>query len=546
MKKIKKRILTAAAALSLVLTPASAAYAEETADGTQDEPQNELEAALQESYDKKPESNSVEGWPQGPQIYGHSGIVIDMDSGAVLYEKQPDERHFPASITKLMTALVALENSAPEDEVSFSDASVAFMEYGDASIGMTPGEILSRKDAMYGMLLASANEVSYAIAESVGKLMGGDYNTFIQEMNDRAAELGCTGSHWVNANGLHDEQHYTTARDMALIASAVYQYEEFRTVTQTLEYTIGETNLMKETRTFQQNHKMLWPGNYYYYENCTGGKTGYTDQSRTTLVTMAESGGLRLVAVILQDDGDVYVDTRAMFDYAYGNFSKVYLKDQELPEEISSYEEEAPYVLLPAGADVSALEREITVLDEADGSGTVTFTYHGQNVGSADVVLSEAYLEELAAEEEEGTAGASGETAGAEEEAGGVFDFLRTLILAAAAVLLVLTAAMIFFRYRYLKRKRMRRAAARRRRQAAERDRMQAPRVSRPGHSGTPRTAGYRGSGSTGGRSGGSGRPGGDGSRSSRSMAGGQGTGRDPRRLRQEEPLRRDRNGRYR
>ena len=420
------------------------------------------------------------------------------------------------------------------------------MEYGDASIGMTPGEILSRKDAMYGMLLASANEVSYAIAESVGKLMGGDYNTFIQEMNDRAAELGCTGSHWVNANGLHDEQHYTTARDMALIASAVYQYEEFRTVTQTLEYTIGETNLMKETRTFQQNHKMLWPGNYYYYENCTGGKTGYTDQSRTTLVTMAESGGLRLVAVILQDDGDVYVDTRAMFDYAYGNFSKVYLKDQELPEEISSYEEEAPYVLLPAGADVSALEREITVLDEADGSGTVTFTYHGQNVGSADVVLSEAYLEGLAAEEEEGTEGASGETAGAEEEAGGVFDFLRTLILAAAAVILVLTAAMIFFRYRYLKRKRMRRAAARRRRQAAERDRMQAPRVSRPGHSGTPRTAGYRGSGSPGGRSGGSGRPGGDGSRSSRSMAGGQGTGRDPRRLRQEEPLRRDRNGRYR
>ena len=545
-KRIKKRILTAAAVLSLVLTPASAAYAEETADGTQDEPQNELEAALQESYDKKPESNSVEGWPQGPQIYGHSGIVMDMDSGAVLYEKQPDERHFPASITKLMTALVALENSAPEDEVSFSDASVAFMEYGDASIGMTPGEILSRKDAMYGMLLASANEVSYAIAESVGKLMGGDYNTFIQAMNDRAAELGCTGSHWVNANGLHDEQHYTTARDMALIASAVYQYEEFRTVTQTLEYTIGETNLMKETRTFQQNHKMLWPGNYYYYENCTGGKTGYTDQSRTTLVTMAESGGLRLVAVILQDDGDVYVDTRAMFDYAYGNFSKVYLKDQELPEEIRSYEEEAPYVLLPAGADVSALEREITVLDEADGSGTVTFTYHGQNVGSADVVLSEAYLEGLAAEEEEGTDGASGETAGAEEEAGGVFDFLRTLILAAAAVLLVLTAAMIFFRYRYLKRKRMRRAAARRRRQAAERDRMQAPRVSRPGHSGTPRTAGYRGSGSPGGRSGGSGRPGGDGSRSSRSMAGGQGTGRDPRRLRQEEPLRRDRNGRYR
>ena len=545
-KRIKKRILTAAAVLSLVLTPASAAYAEETADGTQDEPQNELEAALQESYDKKPESNSVEGWPQGPQIYGHSGIVMDMDSGAVLYEKQPDERHFPASITKLMTALVALENSAPEDEVSFLGRQRGL--YGirrrqhrhDARGDLKPEGRHVRDAPGFRQrgVLRHRGECRKAHGRGLQYVHPGDERP--------GGGAGMHRIHWVNANGLHDEQHYTTARDMALIASAVYQYEEFRTVTQTLEYTIGETNLMKETRTFQQNHKMLWPGNYYYYENCTGGKTGYTDQSRTTLVTMAESGGLRLVAVILQDDGDVYVDTRAMFDYAYGNFSKVYLKDQELPEEIRSYEEEAPYVLLPAGADVSALEREITVLDEADGSGTVTFTYHGQNVGSADVVLSEAYLEGLAAEEEEGTDGASGETAGAEEEAGGVFDFLRTLILAAAAVLLVLTAAMIFFRYRYLKRKRMRRAAARRRRQAAERDRMQAPRVSRPGHSGTPRTAGYRGSGSPGGRSGGSGRPGGDGSRSSRSMAGGQGTGRDPRRLRQEEPLRRDRNGRYR
>ena len=100
---------------------------------------------------------------------------------------------------------MALENADPDDEVYFSEDSVSFLEYGDASIGMRPGEILSMNDALYGMLLASANEVSYAIAESVGKKMGGGFETFIQKMNERCEELGCTGSHWTNANGLHDE-----------------------------------------------------------------------------------------------------------------------------------------------------------------------------------------------------------------------------------------------------------------------------------------------------------------------------------------------------
>ena len=325
-----------------------------------------FEEARQASYDTVPDTNNIQGWPQGPNVYGNSAIVMDMNSGAILYGKKIDDQHYPASITKLLTALVALENSELDDEVYFSEDSVSFLEPGDASIGMTPGEILSMNDALYGMLLASANEVSYAIAESTGKLMGGDYNTFIQAMNDRAVELGCTGSHWTNANGLHNEQHYTTAHDMALIASAVYQFEEFRTVTQTLNYTISPTNLVGESRTFQQNHKMLWPENYNYYEYCTGGKTGYTDQSRTTLVTMADNGNLQLVAVLLQDDGDVYADTRAMFDYVLSNFSKVPLKDKAKAEGVSSYEDENAYVLLPAGIDFSSLDSEITITDKKE------------------------------------------------------------------------------------------------------------------------------------------------------------------------------------
>ncbi len=462
-----RRTAAAVLAVSMTVLLAADVHADDTMT---------YEEALQAAYDIVPDTNNIRGWPQGPHVYGNSAVVVDMDSGAVLYGKKADERHYPASITKLMTALVALENSEPDDEVLFSEDSVSFLEYGDASIGMTPGEILSMNDAMYGMLLASANEVSYAIAESVGKLMGGDYNTFLQAMNDRAEELGCTDSHWMNANGLHNDQHYTTAHDMARIASAVYQFEGFRTVTQTLNYTIGPTNLVGESRTFQQNHKMLWPGNPNYYEYCTGGKTGYTDQSRTTLVTMADNGNMRLVAVLLQDDGDVYADTRAMFDYVYSNFSKVQLKGQPKAEGISSYEDDAAYVVLPAGIDFSSLDSEITITDKKEGTGKVTYFYEGQDVGSADVVLTPEYVKEQTGYDitpritEKGSA-----LAGGSEDGTGLPLPVKILIGTGAAAAVLFLAFCAWVRYLYIKKKKRRMAMARRRRRryaryAMERD----------------------------------------------------------------------------
>ena len=462
-----RRTAAAVLAVSMTVLLAADVHADDTMT---------YEEALQAAYDIVPDTNNIRGWPQGPHVYGNSAVVVDMDSGAVLYGKKADERHYPASITKLMTALVALENSEPDDEVLFSQDSVSFLEYGDASIGMTPGEILSMNDAMYGMLLASANEVSYAIAESVGKLMGGDYNTFLQAMNDRAEELGCTDSHWMNANGLHNDQHYTTAHDMARIASAVYQFEEFRTVTQTLNYTIGPTNLVGESRTFQQNHKMLWPGNPNYYEYCTGGKTGYTDQSRTTLVTMADNGNMRLVAVLLQDDGDVYADTRAMFEYVYSNFSKVQLKGQPKAEGISSYEDDAAYVVLPAGIDFSSLDSEITITDKKEGTGKITYFYEGQDVGSADVVLTPEYVKEQTGYDitpritEKGSA-----LAGGSEDGTGLPLPVKILIGTGAAAAVLFLAFCAWVRYLYIKKKKRRMAMARRRRRryaryAMERD----------------------------------------------------------------------------
>ena len=233
-KKYGKRCLSLFLAASMILMPAVQIFAEEeTAAATTDSTQTaeeDRETQRQNCYAIVPDSNSVENWPQGPATYADSAIVMDMNSGAVLYSKQIEKKHYPASITKLLTTLVALDNAELTDTVEFSQDSISFLEYGDAHIGMTPGEQISMEDALYAVLLASANEVSYAVAESVGKKMGGGYDTFIQAMNDESEKLGCTGSHWMNANGLHDEQHYTTAHDMARIGAAVYQKEAFRTI----------------------------------------------------------------------------------------------------------------------------------------------------------------------------------------------------------------------------------------------------------------------------------------------------------------------------
>ena len=401
MRTVLKRMTTVLLLLiMIIIMPVSEVRAEPQAGQTTDNAAaqgtvlSDFEKQKQASYDTVPETNNIDGWPEGPKVYGNSAIVMDMNSGAILYGKKIDEQHYPASITKLLTVLIALENSSLDDEVLFSQESIDILRSDYASIGMRPGEILSMEDALYATMLASANEVAYAVGENVGKLMGGDYNTFIQAMNDRSAELGCTGSNWTNANGLHDDQHYTTAHDMALITSALYQYEEFRTIAQTLTYTIGPTNLVNEERVFQQHHKMLWPGNSNYYEYCTGGKTGYTYKSRTTLVTTADNGTLQLVAVVLQDDGDVYADTRSMFDYGFNNFSKVLLSGEKMPEEIRSYTDSDSYVLLPDGVTFDSLDHEVTVEDEKEASGRITFFYKEQNVGSADVVLTPEYVEE--------------------------------------------------------------------------------------------------------------------------------------------------------
>jgi len=352
---------------------------------------------MEKAYAIPTESNQLAGWPEGPGTYGEASIVMDMESGAVLYAKNIDRQNYPASITKLATALIALENGNLEDKVTVNGDCVSFLRSDYSQIGLKEGEELTLHETLYATLLASANEAAYAVAANVGE----SYDWFITRMNERAKELGAENTNFVNPHGLHDDNHYTTARDMALIASELYKYPVAFDIMQTLEYQIPATNLDENVKYVHQKHLMLNPEKDKYYEYAIGGKTGYTDMSKTTLVTYADNGDLHLVCVELKARGKIiYEDTANLFDYAFADFEKVPIMENDQSGYIEAAEEGA-YVVLPEKVSFDDLEMEIVENVDEYGKGTVTYTYGGQPVGSAEVTLSEAYLNPEPEETEE-------------------------------------------------------------------------------------------------------------------------------------------------
>ena len=209
-----------------------------------------------------------------PIIQSDSAILMDAKTGAVLYEKNIHKRQFPASITKIMTALLAVENGNLEDIITFSHNAVYNIEFGSSHIGMREGEQITLRDALHGMLLMSANEVSNGIAEYIDESI----EQFAEHMTIRAKEIGAYNTNFVNPHGLHDENHYTTAYDMALIAREALKYDSFREVVGTTTYTIAPTNLVDEPRYLAHQHRLFNKKAYpnSYYEGCIGGKTGFT------------------------------------------------------------------------------------------------------------------------------------------------------------------------------------------------------------------------------------------------------------------------------
>ncbi len=254
-----------------------------------------------------------------PEISAQSAILIDATNKSILYEHNSNTKHYPASITKLMTALLSIENLSRTDNLTFSTEAIFGIEPGSSHIGMKVGETISIDEALHGLLLMSANEVANGLAEKTS----GSIEEFALRMTSRAKELGAKNTNFMNPHGLHDDNHYTTAYDMALIASELVNNEYFLEIMKDYTYIIGETNITDQVRHLSQDHKMFNPykGSSTFREDVIGGKTGFTDQAGHTLVTMAKQGDTVLIAVLLQGSKLTnYDETYKLLDYGFNSY----------------------------------------------------------------------------------------------------------------------------------------------------------------------------------------------------------------------------------
>ena len=253
-----------------------------------------------------------------PEIVAEAAIVVDMNTGYTLYEKNIQAQHYPASITKIMTAILSLENLKMEDVITFSHDAVYSVEPGSSSAYAEEGEQLTVEQCLYGLMLISGND----LANGLGEAVAGSMDAFAQQMTQKAVELGCIGTQFKNANGLHDEGHYTTAYDMAVMAIYAYtNHEIFRTLCSTIRYDVPPTNLCIETRYWLNSNRMIREGEEYYYSDCIGGKTGFTNEAGGTFVTYANLDGRQVMCVILKstNSAGAYADTITLYDYIKQN-----------------------------------------------------------------------------------------------------------------------------------------------------------------------------------------------------------------------------------
>lgn len=265
-------------------------------------------------------TDSISGWPEAPAVTSETAVLIDAQTGAVLYDKGMDEYRYPASTTKLMTLLVAIENSSPKDTVTFTETGIRDVTLESSNINAQLGETMTMKDCWMAAYIKSANEVCAQIAEYVG----GTEAEFVEMMNQKAEEIGCTHTHFTNASGLPDEDHYSSAHDLAKIMRAALRNKRFCQVLKCTNYKIAATNL-SEARVMHTHMPLMAQESNLYYEGCLGGKTGVTSEAGNTLVVAAERDGRTYIAVTMRGSelGINCADSIALFDYAFDNFESI-------------------------------------------------------------------------------------------------------------------------------------------------------------------------------------------------------------------------------
>lgn len=348
-------------------------------------------------------------WPDGPNVFAEAAIVMEASTGLVLYEKNINAQYYPASITKILTSLVAIENSSLGEIVTFSKDAVFNVDLDSSRIGIDVGEQLTMQQCLYGILLESANEVTYAVAEHIA----GSIPEFAKMMNDKAKSIGCQNSNFVNPHGLHDSNHVTSAYDMALITREAMKSETFRKITATRTYQIPPTNIQSETRYLRNHHRFILNQDYKY-EGTIGGKTGYTSNSKFTLVTVAKRGDLELICVVMKDDSNdhQYSDTQELLDYGFENFSIYSIAELENREVLSEspfftrynsilnksdttiMTDKKGYLVLPNTASFDDAEKEVSFHIPEEGKsntviGKISYTYNEKFVGGANILYDD-------------------------------------------------------------------------------------------------------------------------------------------------------------
>ena len=258
-----------------------------------------------------------------------SAILVELSTGKVIYERNAEEKRYPASVTKIMTAILVLENCKLEDMVLVTETALSNIPEGYVTCDIKPGEEISVKDLLYALMVKSANDAAYVLAEHVA----GSVDEFSDMMNAKAKEIGCKGTHFVNPNGIHADDHYTTAYDMYLMGKYGMKNEMFRELVSTVKYTLPSTNLHPEAdRSFKTTNDIINPSSSNYYKTAIGIKTGYTTEAGECLVAESSRDGLDFIAVVLDagtpSQGRRFQDVKTLFNYGYDNYTITKIKEK--------------------------------------------------------------------------------------------------------------------------------------------------------------------------------------------------------------------------
>ena len=254
-------------------------------------------------------------------LYSESCILIEANTGTILYGKNENQKMFPASTTKILTAIIAIEKCNLDDAVIVQKSAISSIPAGYSSAYLSEGEQVTVRDLLQVFLIHSANEAGYVLAEHIS----GSVSNFADLMNSKSKEIGCTNSNFVNPSGIHNENHYTTAEDLAKIASYCMKNKTFRSIVSMKKCTIAPTN-KSDSRTYKNTNDLINPSSKYYTPECIGIKTGYTSEAKNCLVAGFTKNGLNLISIVLGSptiqgiSSTRCVDSITLCKYGYSNY----------------------------------------------------------------------------------------------------------------------------------------------------------------------------------------------------------------------------------